>query len=116
MGFLNFLCVAAIIASNIVFIIYAINMVIPYLGTSLKVYIIDNYDKLPKPWIIKKLKKSFDRKEASKKHWRFITKNVHNFVKLIKDEDLKKFNKIIIFYNNSNEEMINDLKIGKIKF
>jgi len=66
LGLLNFLCVLSILGSNIVFLLYSINMVFPYMGTSIKVRIIYNYESLPKLWIFKRLKTTFDRKEKSK--------------------------------------------------
>lgn len=93
LGLLNFLCVTAILLTNIVFLLYAANMVIPFMGTGLKVYIIDKYDKLPKFFIFKNLKNRFDKKEKAKENWKVLSKHIRNFINLLKDSDLKKFNK-----------------------
>lgn len=51
------ICIFAILMSNIVFLMYALKMVVPYMGTSWKVKIIDNYSKLPKVWLVNSLNK-----------------------------------------------------------
>ncbi|KRX01775.1 Pectin lyase fold/virulence factor [Pseudocohnilembus persalinus] len=108
---INFITII-LIAANIILLSYAFILFYPYLGIGLKSYIIQNYKKLPKFWIIRKINKKFEDQKKARENWKKLRKQFKISQKKLNlfDIQLRKISRGINYYYCTDKEVVNDLQ------